>query len=154
MYVFSLFLLNCKENEKNELTKSDIVKIVNKSNRIVNNITGNYYILDERFKESGKHRLMINSNEINLIKKRVIEEDIYELDNYLEFIKTCQNKPCLSEIIIQYKSGRIQHFIFDNYNYRSNISDKSYGKIASLEELISKIIMSKKIDPEPVNTSL
>lgn len=83
MYVFSLFLLNCKENEKNELTKSDIVKIVHKSNRIVNNITGNYYILDERFKESGKHRLMINSNEINLIKKRVIEEDMKIYINWI-----------------------------------------------------------------------
>lgn len=147
-----ILLLNCK-NTSHELTEDDIVSIVHKSNNIVDNITENYYSLDNRFKEPGKHSLMMTFSDIRSIKKKIIEEDIYNLEDSLKFVKTCKTS-CLSEITILYRSGKRQHFIFDNYLYRNNINDVSYSKLTNLEELIAKIIMKKKIDPESINVYL
>ncbi|WP_370901496.1 hypothetical protein [Chryseobacterium gossypii] len=150
--IFFVLLLNCKQ-EENKLNENDIISIVHQSNNIVNNITDNYYILDNRFKNPGKHSLEMTSNDITIIKKKIIEEDIDKLDNNLQFVKSCK-RACLSEITIKYKSGKIQHFIFDNYLYKSRINDKAYKKIADLEEIISEIIMKKKIDPESINVQI
>ncbi|SHE73609.1 hypothetical protein [Chryseobacterium vrystaatense] len=150
--VFFLLLLNCKQ-EKNELNENDIIGVVHKSNNIVNNVTDNYYILDNRFKNPGKHSLEMTSNDITTIKKKIIEEGIDKLDSNLKFVKSCK-KVCLSEITIKYKSGKVQHFIFDNYLYKSQINNRVYKKIASLEEVIAEIIMKKKIDPESANVNI
>ncbi|BFO65995.1 hypothetical protein [Chryseobacterium sp. KCF3-3] len=151
--IFFFFLLNCR-NEKNELKENDIVKITHESNGIVNNITENYYVLDKRFKEPGKHSLMMSKDEISLIKKVIINKKIYALDDSLKFVKYCEGKGCLSEIVIQYKSGRKQHFIFDNANYKDNFKNTAYKKIIYLEGRIGEIYRSKKIDPEPINVYL
>ncbi|MGG5209823.1 hypothetical protein ACQWU4_12800 [Chryseobacterium sp. MIQD13] len=145
-----IFLLNCNQ-EKNNIKIEDIAKIVYISDNITYNIMENFYILDKRYKEPGKHSLMMTANEINMIKKKIIEEKIYKLDDSLEFVKSCKDKGCLSKLIIQYKSGRKQHFIFDNSNYKNNFNDKSYNKIISIEDIIGEIYRNKKIDPEPVN---
>lgn len=149
--IFFIFLINCKQ-EKNKQKENDIISIVHESNGIINDITGNYYILDNRFKSPGKHSLDMTSNDINTIKKKIIQEDIYKLENNLKFVKSCTSI-CLSEITIRYRSGRMQHFIFDNYQYKSLINDQSYKKIVDLEEVISKIIMGKKNDPESKNVN-
>jgi hypothetical protein len=149
---FLVLLLNCKQ-KKNELNENDIISIVHQSNNIVNNITDNYYILDKRFKNPGKHSLEMTSNDITTIKKKILEEGIDNLDNNLKFVKSCK-KACLSEITIKYKSGKVQHFIFDNYLYKSKINDRAYKKIANLEEVIAEIIMKKKIDPESINVQI
>jgi len=152
IYIFFVLLLNCKQN-KNELNENDIISIIHQSNNIINNITDNYYILDKRFKNPGKHTLGMTSNDITIIKRRIITEDIDKLDNNLQFVKSCK-KTCLSEITIKYKSGRVQHFIFDNYLYKSRINNRAYKKLTNLEEIISKIIMKKKIDPESINVHI
>jgi len=152
IYTFFVLLLNCKQG-KSELNENDIISIVHQSNNIVNNITDNYYILDNRFKNPGKHSLEMTSNDIIVIKKKIIEEGIDKLDNNLKFVKSCK-KACLSEITIKYKSGKVQHFIFDNYLYKFQINDRVYQKIANLEEVIAEIMMKKKIDPESVNVNI
>ncbi|BAP29199.1 uncharacterized protein CHSO_0162 [Chryseobacterium sp. StRB126] len=149
IWIFFFLLLNCKQ-EKNKIKDDEIIKIIYENNQIVNNITDNFYILDNRFKEPGKHNLMMTSQEINIIKKKIIKEEIFKLDDSLTFVELCK-RGCLSEITIVYKSGRKQHFIFDNYNYQSNFSSDSYRRIISLEELIAQIMMKKKFDPEPIN---
>ncbi|GAB0155164.1 hypothetical protein CHRYSEOSP005_04240 [Chryseobacterium sp. Alg-005] len=149
--IFFVLIVNCKQ-EKNIVTENDIISIIHQSNNIVNNITGNYYILDKRFKNPGKHSLTMTANDISLIKKKIIKEDIYKLEDSLKFIKSCK-VACLSEITILYKSGKKQYFIFDNYHYKDNFNNRSYKKIVNLEALIAKIIMKKKIDPESINVS-
>jgi len=151
--VFFVFLLNCNQ-EKNNLKIEDITQIVYISDRITYNIIENFYVLDKRYKEPGKHSLMMNENEINIIKKVIIDEKLYKLNDSLKFVESCKKKGCLSEIIIQYKSGRKQHFIFDNSNYKDNFNEKSYKKIISIEDTIGKIYRRKKIDPEPVNVNI
>ncbi|MFY1045061.1 hypothetical protein [Chryseobacterium sp. GP-SGM7] len=141
-------LINCKE--KNKIYLNDIVGIIHQNNNIENNITNNYYVLDERFKDSGRHKLGLTAEEVIAIKRKIIEEDLYKLNDSLKFVKS-YNISRLSKLSIIYKSGRKQSFIFENYNYRSNFNNESYDKIANVEELIAKIIMKKKIDPETVN---
>lgn len=150
VYMFFFILLNCKQQSP-EINQNDIHEVISISNNDIFNITNNYYILNERYKQPGKHSLMLTKTEIEIIKKAIIDEQLYKLDNSLRFVKSCENKGCLSEMIIHYKSGRKQHFIFDNYLYKRHIRNKSYRKIANTEEIISEIILKKKIDPETVN---
>ena len=65
-------------------------------------------------------------------------------------MKSCKTG-CKSIIEIQYKSGRKQYFVFDNYNYKNNFNNWDYKKIVNLEEYIAKLMMSKKFDPDPIN---
>lgn len=148
--IFFFILLNCKE-EKKSFKFEDITRIVYISDKIVYDITGNYYILDKRFKEPGKHSLMMSKNDLFLVKKKIIDENIYKLDDSLRFVKSCESI-CLSEIIIQYKSGRKQHFRFDNSNYKNNFNNKSYRTITNLEESIMNIIINNVREPEPLHT--
>ncbi len=69
-------------------------------------------------------------------------------------MKSCEKGGCLSEIIIKYKSGRKQHFIFDNSNYKDNFNSKIYKRIISIEEIIGEVIIHNINEPEPVNISL
>jgi hypothetical protein len=151
-YLFFFLLLSCKQ-EASKIAEDNIISIVHESNGIADDITANYSIRDKRYKHPGRHKLGMTSDEVSTIKKKIIEEDIDKLDSNLTFIKSCKTV-CLSEITIKYKSGKTQHFIFDNYQYRSHINDRSYQKIANLEEVISNIIMKKKIDPQPLNVYL
>ncbi len=125
-----------------------MISTVHQNNNIINDITGNYYILDNRFKSPGKHSLDMTSDDINIIKKKIIQEIIHQLKDNLKLVKS-RPSTCLSEIKTKYRSGRIQHFIFDNYQYRSLINDQSYRKIVDIEEVISKIIMKKKMILNP-----
>lgn len=143
-------MINC-EDEKDKTSTNDIMKILYISDNLTYDIMENFYVLDQRFKEPGIHSSKMTTEEINIIKKVVIKEKLYKLNDSLKFVKSCANKGCLSEIIIHYKSGRKQHFIFDNSNYKDNFNNRSYMKIISLENTIGKIYRSKKIDPEPVN---
>lgn len=152
VFLILFLILNCNEKESS-INISDITEIVYVSNNDIFNITNNYYLLDERYKEPGKHSLMMSKDEINLIKKAVVDEKIYKLDDSLRFVKSCKIA-CLSEIIIHYKSGRKQHFIFDNSNYKNNFNNRSYKKIIKIEDKIGEIYRSKKIDPETVNVYL
>lgn len=153
VYILLAILLSCKQ-QNNKINASDIIEIISINNKDIFNITNNFYIIDERYKNPGKYSLMLKNTEIHLIKETLIDNEIYKLNDSIKFIKSCENSACLSEITIKYKSGRKQHFIFDNHNYRDNFNNKSYRKITNLEEIISKIIMSKKIDPELVNIYL
>ncbi len=150
VHIFFILLLNCKQ-EKKDFKIEDITKIVYISDKLTYDITGNFYVLDERYKEPGKHSLMMSKNDLYSIRKKILDEKIYKLDDSLKFVKLCETI-CLSEIIIQYKSGRKQHFIFDNLHYKANFSNGSYKKIINLEETIMNIIINNIREPEPIHT--
>lgn len=148
-YLYFFLLINCQE-KVNKTTIEDITNIVYTSDRITYDITGNFYILDKRFKNPGQHNLNINNHHLYLIKNEIVKEGIYKLDDSLKFLKSCNNTGCLSIINIKYKSGRKQYFIFDNSNYKDNFNSKSYKKIITIEKMIGKIIISNIKEPEPV----
>ncbi|WP_185290234.1 hypothetical protein [Chryseobacterium lactis] len=148
-YLFFFLLLNCQE-KVNYTSIDDITNIIYTSDKITYDITGNFYILDERFKNPGQHNLNISNDDLYSIKNKIIEEEIYKLDDSLKFLKSCNTQGCLSRINIRYKSGRKQYFIFDNSNYKDNFNSKSYKKIITIEEMIGKIIISNIKEPEPV----
>lgn len=149
IYACLFFLITCRE-KTNKIIANDIIKIVYTSDKTIYDITGNFYILDKRYKNSGKHSLKISSTDLNTIKKEIINERIHKLNDSVKFIKSCENKGCLSEITVFYKSGRRQHFIFDNSNYKRNFNNNSYKKIVNIEEVIGKIIISNVPAPERV----
>ncbi|PKF75336.1 hypothetical protein [Chryseobacterium sp. PMSZPI] len=153
IFLYLFFLINCQK-KKNDVNIGDITKIIYISDNITYDITGNFYILDKRFKNPGQHNLNLNNHDLDLIKSKIIDNDIYKLNDSLEFIKTCKTEGCLSKINIKYASGRNQYFIFDNLNYRNNFNNKSYKKIISIEEIIGKIIVNNIKEPEPVNIHL
>ena len=132
---------------------NDIIKIVYISDNLTYDITDNYYILDKRYKKPGRYNLMLNKEQILLIKETIIDEQLYKLNDSSKYVKSCRTV-CLSEIILQYKSGRKQHFIFDNYNYIDNFNNKSYRKIINLEKIIMKIIMTNVEEPQPIKVYL
>lgn len=150
IYIFFLTLLSCNQ-EKNNFKVKDITEIVYISDKITYDISGNFYILDKRFKKPGKHSLMMSGHDLYFIKKKIIDEKIYNLNDSLKFIKSCKNSGCLSEIIIKYKSGRRQHFIFDNSNYKDNFNNKLYKRIINIEETIGEVIIHNVSEPESVN---
>ncbi|UCA61503.1 hypothetical protein KB553_08180 [Chryseobacterium rhizoplanae] len=152
IYAFFLILLSC--NQKDSFKEKDITGIIYISDKIVYDITNNFYILDKRYKKQGKHNLMMSSHDLYLVKKKIVDEKIYQLDDSLKFVKSCEKGGCLSEIIIKYKSGRKQHFIFDNSNYKDNFNSKKYKRIISIEEIIGEVIIHNINEPEPVNISL
>ncbi|OPC51082.1 hypothetical protein BAY06_07930 [Elizabethkingia anophelis] len=145
--------ISCNKQQENNVNRDDIVKITYVSNKVIYDITKNTYTLDKRFMEPGVHNLMLTSLDLASIKDKIVEQKIYNLKDSLKFVKSCP-EICLSELLIDYKSGRKQHFIFDNSNYKDNFSNESYLKIISLEELIGDIIRKKKIDPETKNVYL
>ena len=152
-FFLGLFCLLSCTKQFDDIKGENINEIVYISNGDIFNIEKNYYILDRRYKNSGRHELKISEIEINNIKKIIIEKRIYDLRDYLTFVELCRSKACQSEILIRYKSGRKQTFIFDNYLYGENKNNSSYQKILDLERLISTIIMNKKIDEEPLNVT-
>jgi len=147
IYISILFLIKCKE-KTDSININDITKVVYTSDKITYNITGDFYILDRRFKNPGKHSLKLSSTDLNSIKKQIVNEKIYKLNDSLKYIKSCKNKGCLSEIIIYYKSGRRQDFTFDNSNYKGNFNNNSYKKLVSIEDTIGKIITRNVSEPE------
>lgn len=149
IYIFLFFLIACKE-KTDKIIVTDIIKIVYISNKITYDITGNFYILDKRYKNSGKHSLKMSAADLNSIKKEIINEYIYKLNDSLKFVKSCKNKGCLSEIIIYYKTGKRQHFTFDNSNYKRNFNSNSYKKLVNIEDMIGKIIINNVSEPEPL----
>lgn len=154
IYIFFLILLNCCGQEKEKFKENDIIEIVYISDKIVYDITGNFYILDKRYKKQGKHNLMFSGHDLHLVKEKIIDEKIYQLDDSLKLVKSCENSGCLSELIIKYRSGRKQHFIFDNSNYKDKFNNKLYKKIVSIEEMIGDVIIHNISAPEPINVSL
>ena len=145
--------LSCNKQERNKINQDDIVKITYISNKVVYEITKNTYTLDERFKEPGTHRLMLTSSDLKSIENKIIDQKIYDLEDSLKFVKSCP-EICLSELLIYYKSGRKQHFIFDNLYYQDSFNNKSYKKIIEVERVIADLILKKKIDPETKNIYL
>ncbi len=153
IYIFFLTLLSCNQ-EKDNFKEKDITEIVYISDKIVYNIIGDFYILDKRYKKQGRHNLMMSGHDLYLVKKKIIDKKIYQLDDSLKFVKSCEDGGCLSEIIIKYKSGKKQHFIFDNSNYRNNFNSKLYKRIISIEEIIGEVIIHNISEPKPISISL
>lgn len=152
LYLSFFLLINC-QGKVNNTNIEDITNIIYTSDNITYDMTGNFYVLDKRFKNPGKHNLNVSNNDLHLIKNKIIEEGIYKLDDSLKFLKSCDTQGCLSKINIEYKSGRKQYFIFDNFNYKDNFNSKSYKKIITIEEIIGKIIINNIKEPEPVKVN-
>ncbi|QYR03853.1 hypothetical protein [Riemerella anatipestifer] len=151
-YLMLFFSLSCTE-QSDTIKENDINGIVYINNGDIFNIEGNYYILDKRYKDPGRHELKISETEVSKIKKFIVEKEIYKFGSSFTFLELCKSKACQSEIIIHYKCGKKQIFIFDNYLYIENRDNSQYHKIWDLERLITNIIMNKKIDPEPLNVT-
>ena len=145
---YLIYIVYSCEPVKNQ--EKEVVSVTYESNKIVNHLSENYYILDSRFKHPGRYSLMMSKNEIFSIKKKILDDKFYKLNDSLNFVKSCKTG-CKSIIEIQYKSGRKQYFVFDNYNYKNNFNNWDYKKIVNLEEYIAKLMMSKKFDPDPIN---
>lgn len=131
-FVIFLIFIGCRKGNDR---KDDIVNIIFISDGIKCDIFNNKYILDERYKNEGEYHLYIYKNDIEDIKKEIIKEKIYEFEDNVNLTKYCK-KICNVDIYIYYKSGRIQHFTFDNHNYAIKNYNYIYKKMIKLEKLI------------------
>ena len=127
--------ISCKKQEDINIKETDIIKIIYGGDGETYYLLENRYILDDRYKYPGNHEINFSKNQIQKIKEKIIEERIFELRDSLRYIKSCDIL-CYSRIEIEYKQGRKQVFIFDNYNYASNFNNRNYTKIIELEKLI------------------
>lgn len=127
--------ISCKKQEDIKIKEDDIIKIVYSGDGETYYLLENRYILDDRYKYPGNHEINFSKNQIQKIKEKIIEERIFELRDSLRYIKSCDIL-CYSRIEIEYKQGRKQVFIFDNYNYASDFNNRNYTKIIELEKLI------------------
>lgn len=141
IFIFIWIIFSCENNEK-EIGVIDIVYI---GGDIKYFISENKFYLPKIYKNVGVHKLNLTRKERLRINEMIVRKKIYALPSNLVFIKKCKSV-CLSQLIIRYKNNKKQHFTFENYNYRDNFDDENYLKISNLEEFISTIILSKKLN--------
>ena len=69
---YLIYIVYSCEPVKNQ--EKEVVSVTYESNKIVNHLSENYYILDSRFKHPGRYSLMMSKNEIFSIKKKILDD--------------------------------------------------------------------------------